>query len=239
MPSKQEADGIYADQTDYVDRWLEEVPVPEERARQETSPLTHREVSSLREALGMISWKASQTGPHHQALSEVPVATVKTLETVNKLVREVKKESSQKLWFGVAEALDRSDRSGLGGCLTGQPAQEVEHHWPLATSAASLREPSWMAKRRVCGSNGSEVQAITVGEDVVFLLRALPCGMKSMEAKSFEDVWRRTCPSDDAKFVLSARTQVLQSRLRVDDCGAASPSAEDSAKVGQRIGHAG
>ena len=57
--------------------------------------LTSREVSSLRGALGMISWKASQTGPHHQAevsllLSEVPMATVKTLETVNKLVREVK-----------------------------------------------------------------------------------------------------------------------------------------------------
>ena len=48
----------------------------------------------------MVSWKAPQTGPHHQAevsllLSEVPLATVKTLEAVNKLIREVRKESTQ------------------------------------------------------------------------------------------------------------------------------------------------
>ena len=128
---RQEADGIYVDQTEYVDRWLEEVPISKERARQEKSPLNPREVSSLRGALGMVSWKASQTGPHHQAevsllLSEVPLATVKTLEAVNKLIREVRKESDAAAVVPtVAEAMDRGGCSGLGRCLSRQQAQEV------------------------------------------------------------------------------------------------------------------
>ena len=63
-----------------------------------------REVASLRAVLGTLAWKASQTGPSHQAkvflfFSFVPVATVDTIVTANKLVHEMKKEASHSRWF--------------------------------------------------------------------------------------------------------------------------------------------
>ena len=64
---QQKEDGIYVDQEDYVNKWLEEIPLTRERARQCKSALTAREISQLRAVLGTLSWKASQTGPRHQA----------------------------------------------------------------------------------------------------------------------------------------------------------------------------
>ena len=73
-----------------------------QRASQSKSTATSSEVSSLRAALGTLSYRASQTAPHLQSdvsllLSEGPMATVNTLNKVNKLIQEAKRESTMTL----------------------------------------------------------------------------------------------------------------------------------------------
>ena len=187
---KQDSDGIYVDQEEYVNKWLEEVPLTREREKQSKSSLTAREVSQLRAVLGTLSWKASQTGPHHQAevsllLSAVPEATVATLIAANKLVREVKKEASQYLWFprwnkdwrdiatvvwADASQGNRPKKSSTIGYVAGYAPRSILDGAEEHIALISWR--STKAPRESLGSNGSEVQAITVGEDTVFLLRA-------------------------------------------------------------------
>ena len=101
---RQEADGIYLDQEEYVNKWLEEIFIEKDRVKHLKSKATAGKIGSLRATLGTLSWKASETGPHHEGevslfLLEVPQMTVQTLVNVNKLVQEVKKEASKKLWF--------------------------------------------------------------------------------------------------------------------------------------------
>ena len=187
---RQGPDGIYVDQEDYVNKWLEEVPLAKVRERELKSSLSIKEIASLRAVLGTLSWKASQTGPHHQAevsllLSSVPTATVGTLVAANKLVREIKKEASQALWFPTwdkdwreistvvwadASQNNRPKKSSTIGYVAGYAPKEI-----LQGSEEHVALVSWRstkAPRESLGSNGSEVQAITVGEDTVFLLRA-------------------------------------------------------------------
>lgn len=95
---------LRVDQQSYVEKWLEEIQLPRQRLQQVKSSLTPKEALMLRGALGTLAWKSSQTGPHHQAdagilLSEVPMATINTILKVNKLIREVRRESHQCLIF--------------------------------------------------------------------------------------------------------------------------------------------
>ena len=130
---------IRIDQEDYVTKWVDEIQPPKDRMTQTSSALTPREISMLRGAIGSLSWKSAQTGPHFQAetcllLSEVPHATISTIVKVNKLIREVKREASQSLLFpawGVewhkmaivtwcdAGEKNRPDKSSTLGHITG------------------------------------------------------------------------------------------------------------------------
>ena len=121
-------------------------------------------------------------------LSEVPKPTVKTLLVVNKLLREVCKEASQAIWFPAcrkpwqeiakivwsdASQGDRPNKASTVGYIGGYAPVGILHG--SAEGVAVVAWKSSKAPHESLGSNGAEVQAITVGEDVVFLLRALWC----------------------------------------------------------------
>ena len=101
---KQPADkSIRIDQTEYSDRWIDELEIPADRAKIVKLPATSAEISQLRGLIGTMAWRSSQTSPQFQAdvgllLSEIPYATVSTLLTANKLVREMKR-TPQSLLF--------------------------------------------------------------------------------------------------------------------------------------------
>ena len=135
---------IQVDQQSYVEKWLDEIELPKEGASQLKSPLNQRETLMLRGAIGSIAWKSVQTGPHFQAeagllLSEIPKATVNTIIKTNKLIREIKRESCQRLKFPCwgrrwdemaivtwcdAGQKDRPDLSSTLGHITGIAPKE-------------------------------------------------------------------------------------------------------------------
>ena len=183
---------IHMSQKDYVEKWVEEMEIPKERMKQVKSPLTSSEISMLRGALGSLSWKATQSGPHYLAdvsllLSEVNVATVDTLVRTNKLIREVRRTPDQRLTFHAwnkpldqltavvwadASNHNRPDKSSTMGLIAGIAPKSI-----LTGSEESVSIVQWKSTktpRQCLGSNGAEVQAITTGEDLLYHLRALP-----------------------------------------------------------------
>ena len=189
---QQDPDGtIHLDQHDYVTKWLDEIDLDKGRMSQKKSPLTPSEVSSVRAALGTLSWRATQSAPQFLAdvsllLSEVGRSTIETIDKVNKLVREVKRTSRQRLSFhpwrvplqdlvivvwADASNHNRPDRSSTMGLIAGMAPRSI-----LSGSEEAISILQWKSSktpRQCLGSNGAEVQAITIGEDLVFHLRAL------------------------------------------------------------------
>ena len=113
---------IQIDQNEYSEKWMDEIPIDSERAKQMKSKATDQEISQLRGALGTLAWRSSQCSPHYQAdvgllLSEVPYATVSTLMTVNKLIREVRRTTSASHISQLESALERVSSCCMGRCL--------------------------------------------------------------------------------------------------------------------------
>ena len=203
---KQTSDGIYVDQEDYVNKWLEEVPLAKSRERGLKSPLTAK-VVSLRAVLGTLSWKASQTGPHHQAevsllLSSVPQATVSTLVSAHKLVREIRKEASQTLWF---PTWNRDWRSIAA--VVWADASQNNRPKKSGTSQATRRVRSYGGQKnmlRWCpgGPRRRLVKVLGVMDQKSRLSLSArtqsscsePFGSRSTEAKSYEANWSDTWP---------------------------------------------
>eukprot|EP00435_Cladocopium_sp_Y103_P047941 s1625_g14.t1 len=192
---------ITLDQEDYTDKWIEEIKIDPTRARR--SPLLPAEISALRGALGTVSWRATQTAPQYLAdtsllLSEISKGTVETLYKTNKLIREMRANASQGLWFpswgreikdlavivwADASQHNRPDKSSTIGILAGIGPKEMingEEH-PLAIEMINGEEHplaivQWRSSktpRQCLGSNGAEVQAVTIGEDICWNLRML------------------------------------------------------------------
>ena len=95
---------IYLDQESVTLKHIDEIAITPQRSSQPKLAATEKEVSMLRGAIGTIAWRSSQTSPQFQAdagllLSEIPNATVETINKTNKLIREMKKESKQRLVF--------------------------------------------------------------------------------------------------------------------------------------------
>ena len=178
---------ISVDQKEYTDKWIEEVKIDPSRSTK--AELNPSEVSSLRGVLGTISWRSTQTAPEYLAetsllLSEIGKATIGTLHKVNKLVREMRRRAGQTLFFPTWETKDlavitwtdasqgnRPDRSSTVGILTALAPSDVL--FGEERQFAVLQWKSGKAPRQSLGSNGSEVQALTLGEDMNFQLRAL------------------------------------------------------------------
>eukprot|EP00438_Fugacium_kawagutii_P000255 Skav212300 [mRNA] locus=scaffold732:645059:648265:- [translate_table: standard] len=182
---------IEVSQRSYLEKWLEEVPIPPDRQKCKKSKLTPSEISSLRGILGTMSWKASQSGPHYVAdvsllLSEIPYATIETLLKANKLAREILRDAQQSLWFpswGVpwqslavvtwadASTSNRPDRSSTMGLISGIAPKKILEGEEVTISLVNWR--SGKTPRQCLGSNGAEIQAITEAEDVTFKIRGL------------------------------------------------------------------
>ena len=182
---------IRVDQSTYVEKWLDEVQLPKQRMQQVKSSLTPQEVSMVRGVLGTLAWKSSQTGPHHQAdvgmiLSELPMATIHTVQKLNKLVREVRREAPQGLLFpswrrswkdfvvvswADAGQQNRADHASTLGVITG--LAPIEFLQGEECVVCVLNWKSSKTPRQCLGSNGAEVQAITEGEDITFRIRAM------------------------------------------------------------------
>ena len=231
---KQTAQGIVMDQEEYIREWVKEIPISRERLRQLKAPATKEEVASLRGALGTIAWKATQTGPQYQAevsllLSRVPTATVGTLDDTNKLVREVRRAAGQKVLFPAwglpwkeistvvwadASQGNRPNKSSTVGYIACYGPSTI-----LDGEEGQLALISWKsskAPRETLGSNGAEVQAITVGEDACFLLRAVWLELHGGEItrnRLESDIARLTQGAliTDSKGIFDAMTRNLSS----------------------------
>ncbi len=188
---------ISLSQEKYVNRWVEEIDI--DASRSKTAELSPKEISQVRAALGTISWKATQTGPQYLAetslfLSELGKGSVELMYRVNKLVREMKRSASQRLVYPCwnlpldrlavitwcdASNHNRYDKSSTLGVLTGVgPAEALQGE---EVQLALVQWKSGKTPRQCLGSNGAEVQAVTVGEDQNYQIRGLLCELKGTE----------------------------------------------------------
>ena len=186
---KQQKDySVTLDQKDYTMRWLEEIDIGKSRSDKET--LTPAEISELRGVLGVLSWRSTQSAPQFLAdtslfLSEVKAATIGTLRRVNKLVREVRRTAEHSLLFpswgcelkelaavtwADASSRNRVDGSSSVGIMTGIVPKGFLSGEEF--QVAIVQWKSGKTPRQCLGSNGAEVQAITIGEDQNFQVRA-------------------------------------------------------------------
>ena len=176
-------------QEDYVLKWIEEIPI--DKTKSKKALLDTSEIAQLRGALGTISWRATQTGPQFLAetsllLSEINVATIDTLYRVNRLMREMRREASQGLLFPCwrksikdlaviiyadASQRNRLDRSSTIGIITLLGPREVLQGEEC--QFAVLQWKSGKTPRQCLGSNGAEIQSITIGKDQNYQIRML------------------------------------------------------------------
>eukprot|EP00438_Fugacium_kawagutii_P009905 Skav216398 [mRNA] locus=scaffold457:290346:293534:+ [translate_table: standard] len=189
---QKEDNEIHVDQQDYTNKWIEEIDI--DKSRPLGATLTKAEISQIRGALGTTSWRATQTAPQYLAdtsllLSEINKGNVNTMVKVNKLVREMKRGAGQKLifptWKGEIQGLqdlavltwtdasnhNRPDKSSTAGILTGIAPKTMLQG--AEGQVALIQWKSGKCPRQVLGSNGAEVQALTMGEDQNFQIRAL------------------------------------------------------------------
>ena len=173
---------VILNQETYTLRWIEEIPGDKTKARK--TPLNPSEISQMRAALGTISWRATQSAPQFLAetsllLSEISRGTIESLHKVNKLVREMRREAGQGLLFpsswkfedvrdlcvitwADASRHNRPDKSSTVGIITGIAVKEALNGAECQLSVVQWK--SGKTPRQCLGSNGAEVQSITIGE---------------------------------------------------------------------------
>ena len=183
---KQLPDGsIMLAQEDYVLKWIEEIPI--DKTKSKKALLDTSEIAQLRGALGTSSWRATQTGPQFLAetsllLSEINVATIDTLYRVNRLMREASQGLLFPCWrksikdlaviiYADASQHNRLDRSSTIGIITLLGPREVLQGEEC--QLAVLQWKSGKTPRQCLGSNGAEVQSITIGKGQNYQIRML------------------------------------------------------------------
>ena len=189
---QQKPDGtIFMDQKVYSEKWMEEIPLSPSRAAQPRAKATAQEISAIRGALGTLAWRANQVSPQFLAdvglmLSEVPVATIDLILRLNKIIREAKRTADQVLIFhpfalswkdlAVITWADAAQNNRVNKGSTIGMLSCIAPHQILDGDRVPMNLVAWRsqkAPREVLGSNGSEVQAITIGEDLTFLVRSV------------------------------------------------------------------
>ena len=174
-------DSTVIDQSDYTDKWVEEIEISKARAYKK-GKATASEVGQLHSAIGSAAWRASQTSPQYQAdisllLSEIPYATVETINKVNKLIREMKRTRQTLLFpswkvpwshlavivWADASNVNRPDKGSTMVIVAGNCPER--HHAREEQPTAQIHWRSAKTPRQCFGSNGAEVQASTLGRD--------------------------------------------------------------------------
>ena len=131
-------------------------------------------------------------------LSEISRGTIETLYKTNKLVREMRRDAGQGLLFpsswqvekiqdlavitwADASQRNRPDRSSTLGILSGVAPKEILQG--IETQVALVQWKSGKTPRQCLGSNGAEVQAITLGEDQNHAVRMLLAELGGVELR--------------------------------------------------------
>eukprot|EP00435_Cladocopium_sp_Y103_P019899 s669_g4.t2 len=189
---------IKIDQNEYTEKWIDEIEIPKERGANPKLLATPEEITQLRGVIGSVAWRSSQSSPQYQAdvgllLSEVPYATVGTLQRANKIVRELKRTPQHLIFpswhvdwrelcvvvWADASNSNRPDRGSTMGIIAGcAPRSILEGE---EQQVALLNWKSSKTPRQTLGSNGAEVQSITEGEDMCFRLRGLIAEIHGMQ----------------------------------------------------------
>ena len=131
-------------------------------------------------------------------LSEISRGTIETLYKTNKLIREMRRDAGQGLLFpsswqvekvqdlavitwADASQHNRPDRSSTLGILSGVAPKEILQG--IETQVALVQWKSGKTPRQCLGSNGAEVQAITLGEDQNHAVRMLLAELGGVELR--------------------------------------------------------
>ncbi|CAK0867695.1 unnamed protein product [Prorocentrum cordatum] len=174
-------------QKEFIDN-ITEINISQERRKQRDQKLTDKEMTMLRGALGEIQWVATQTMPKYQAQCSIfqssgPMATVETLFGINKLIRQMKNDQGYKLKFesfegagvvaGWSDAAwaNRPDGLSTGGYVIGIAPEDILN-WKR-TPVGWVSHRSGKLQRVARSSLAAEVQALTVTEDELFMVRMM------------------------------------------------------------------
>ena len=188
---KERSEGGYElSQTQYIDD-LKEMSISAERRREPKAATTEREKSSLRAALGALSWCAQQCCPQIGAavslfLSQVLVSTVSTLLEVNKLIYSLKCQRKHRLLIHAHDVNDllvagwadasvqnRVDGKSTQGIIIGITSRKL-----MEGDLCPVSPVTWNASKigRQCRSPGAaECLATVNGEDQLFAVRLQLC----------------------------------------------------------------
>ena len=187
---RQEEDfSISLSQQRFVEE-VEEISLARDRARQPELPATDKEKSSLRGVLGSLSWLCGQTCfmfavDTNFLISEIPVATVETINKTNALVRSVKRWKSQEYrihhfdapnlhlvtWADAAWANRPNGKDSTAGIFIGMSDERL-----IQGAERNISPIYWRSARidRVCRSPAcAETMACINAEDDMLYLRVL------------------------------------------------------------------
>jgi hypothetical protein len=174
------------EQSEYL-QTLEEIELGKERKLELDQPVTEKERTMLRAVLGGMQWLVGQTRVDvmvdvNLLQSQVSTATVATLLEANKALRKLRQRSDLKIitryidgevhFVGWSDAswANRKCGSSTGGYLIGACGKEV-----VDGQTGHVSVVSWATnklKRVARSSLAAEVQALSVTEDELHLVRA-------------------------------------------------------------------
>ena len=168
---------------------IEEIELDHHRRKDIHSPVTEKERTQLRGALGAIQWAATQTLPAYLAecsilQSRIPEADVDVLLSVNKVIRTMKNDKNVELWieptvgqecvvvaWSDAAWANRPDGGSTGGLFVGMAPASIKNG--SRTSVTMISHGSGKLPRVARSSLSAEVQNLTRTEDEVFMVRML------------------------------------------------------------------
>ena len=172
-------------------RELEEISISRDRARQEEQPTTSTEQSWMRGALGSLSWLCGQTSFQYSVdvgmlISQVKDSTVKDVNKLNTLIRQVKRSKDQEYrvhsfqpgeelvmvcWADAAWANRPNNKDSTEGVFIGMSTRRL-----LQGAEEDVTPLYWRSSKvgRVCRSPAcAEGLAASSGEDDLLYLRVL------------------------------------------------------------------
>jgi hypothetical protein len=216
---------------------LNEIPLQQDRKRDETSKATEPEKKSMKGLLGAVAWRANQTAPWLSATTSIlqgssQSATVKELLLCNKLCRLQRAKSSVGLHFSsqikqsvVITFSDASHASRYDGASQGGSVTILADARILNGEKSEFSVLSWHSKRlkRVCRSSTSaEIQACANAYDENEFVRQLlfeferPQGIQA--ANSDEAVASiLAAVVCDAKNLYDSVTRISSSGLQMEE----------------------
>ena len=165
---------------------LQPVIIENERARPKDDKMSQKELTQCRGLIMKCQWRALQSAPQYACriglcASSASRGTIDVLKEANSIAKEMKKTSLEGLiyhafpgkpdWRDVvfvhfvdAARGNRHDGTDTGGMITGVSVQSILDGKESLLSVVDYK--SWKLDRPVRGSNGSEAQAMYVGEDL-------------------------------------------------------------------------